>query len=62
LLGVFGFYDYSSYALALPIKIAALAAFVAAVWVSRAMTTAEFVELRRFVLGMVHLRSAPPQS
>lgn len=62
LLGAFGFYDYSSYALALPIKIAALAAFVAAVWVSRAMTTAEFVELRRFVLGMVHLRSAPPQS
>jgi O-antigen/teichoic acid export membrane protein len=57
-LGAVGFYDYSNYAVALSAKVAALAAFVAVVWATGAMTRAEFIELRRFVSGMLALRPA----
>jgi O-antigen/teichoic acid export membrane protein len=56
LLGLVAYYDFSSLTVALPVKVAALALFVVAVRLTRAMTGAEFAELRRFLLGMVALR------
>jgi O-antigen/teichoic acid export membrane protein len=47
-------------ALALAVKAGVVAAFVAVVWVTRAMTAAEFRELGRFLRGMIPWRRVAP--
>ncbi|MGB2873854.1 MAG: oligosaccharide flippase family protein [Gaiellaceae bacterium] len=54
-LGVLGVVPLGPEAVAVPVKLAAVGAFVGAVWLARAMTGAEFSELRKFVLGMIPL-------
>jgi O-antigen/teichoic acid export membrane protein len=55
-LAVCGVLRLEPVALTLALKAAAVGAFVGVVWASRAMTRAEFVELGRFLRGMVPLR------
>jgi len=52
-LGTVGLIPFGSVALALPVKLAALAAFAAFTWISGTMGKAEFKELRRFAGGMI---------
>jgi O-antigen/teichoic acid export membrane protein len=54
-LGGLGVAPLGPEAIAIPVKLAALAAFIAGVWLARAVTPAEFSELRKFVLGMIPL-------
>jgi antigen flippase len=46
-------------AVAVPIKLGALALFIGILWITRAMTRAEFTELRRFITEMVPRRAQP---
>jgi O-antigen/teichoic acid export membrane protein len=57
-LGALGVAPLGPAAAAVPIKLLALAAFVGACALTGAMTRTEFRELRRFVSGMLRLRSA----
>jgi O-antigen/teichoic acid export membrane protein len=57
-LGVCGVLPLEPLPLALAVKTAAVGLFVAVVWGSRAMTRSEFVELGRFLRGMVAARRA----
>jgi O-antigen/teichoic acid export membrane protein len=52
-IGVLGAVPLGATPVALAIKLAALGAFFVAVRLTRAMTGAEFAELRRFVIGMI---------
>jgi hypothetical protein len=40
-------------AVAVPVKLAAIAGFVAVIWVTGTMRQAEFAGLRRFLFGMI---------
>jgi O-antigen/teichoic acid export membrane protein len=55
-LGVFGVIPLGPEAVAVAVKLLALVAFVAGLWVTGTMTPAEFSELWRFVRRMVPLR------
>jgi len=48
-----GLIPFGSLALALPVKLASLAAFVGFTWLSGTMGKSEFKELRRFAGGMI---------
>jgi O-antigen/teichoic acid export membrane protein len=52
-LGALGLFPFGSLAIGVPLKLAALAAFVSVTWASGAMGRAEFIELRRFARGML---------
>lgn len=56
-LGVIGVLPFGSEAVAIPLKLLAIAAFLLGVRVTGAITGAELVELKRFVHGMVPSRS-----
>jgi O-antigen/teichoic acid export membrane protein len=58
-LGVLGVVPLGPVPVAITVKLAAVAAFIGASWVSGAMTGTEFRELRRFVGGMIPLRFRP---
>jgi O-antigen/teichoic acid export membrane protein len=51
--GVLGAVPFGHEAIALPVKVAAIAGFVAVIWVTGTMRQAEFAELRRFLFGML---------
>jgi O-antigen/teichoic acid export membrane protein len=55
LLGLVGLVPFESLGLAVAVKLVALGAFVGVSWLSRAMTGAEYRELRRFATGMLKL-------
>lgn len=55
LLGLTGLVPFGLLGVAVAVKLAALAAFVVASWLARAMTATEFRELRRFATGMLRL-------
>jgi O-antigen/teichoic acid export membrane protein len=55
LLGLLGLVPFEPLGLAVAVKLVALAAFVGVSWLSRAMTGAEYRELRRFATWMVKL-------
>jgi O-antigen/teichoic acid export membrane protein len=51
--GVLGVVPLGLEAVAVPVKLAAIAGFVAVIWVTGTMRQAEFAELRRFLFGMI---------
>jgi O-antigen/teichoic acid export membrane protein len=59
-LGGLGVVPLGPLVVAIPVKLAAIVAFVAASAFTGAMTATEFRELRRFVSGMLGLRGRPP--
>jgi O-antigen/teichoic acid export membrane protein len=54
--GVLGAFPLGPEAATVLVKLAAVAGFVAVIWVTGTMRQAEFAELRRFVLGMIPAR------
>jgi O-antigen/teichoic acid export membrane protein len=54
--GVLGVVPLGPAAVAIPVKLGALAAYCACLWLTRAVTSAELSELRKFVLGMIPLQ------
>jgi O-antigen/teichoic acid export membrane protein len=59
-IGVLGVVPLGSPAVVIAIKLAAVPAFLVAVRLTGAMTVADFVELRRFVVGMIPGRATRP--
>jgi hypothetical protein len=55
-LAVFGVVPLGPQPVELAVKLASLVAFVVAVRVTGVMTSPEFAELRKFVVGMIPLR------
>jgi O-antigen/teichoic acid export membrane protein len=56
--GVLGVVPLGPEAIAVPVKLAAIAGFVAVIWATGTMREAEFAELRRFLVGMIPGRFA----
>jgi O-antigen/teichoic acid export membrane protein len=56
LLGLLGLVSFGPLGLSVAVKLAALTAFVAVSWLTRAMTGTEYRELRRFATGMLPAR------
>jgi O-antigen/teichoic acid export membrane protein len=56
--GVLGVVPLGPEAVAVPVKLAAIAGFTAVIWATGTMRQAEFAELRRFLVGMIPGRFA----